>query len=90
MVSHPDISLGWLPSSNGDLYICSVWYAGELAMYRSQKQCHSCWIILHAWFIPFQLFSTIYISSVDDPDGSEITDYNNFSNFFQAVLVMIR
>ena len=38
----------------------------------------------------FQLFGTIKISSVDDPDESEITDYNNFSNVFRALLVMAR
>ena len=41
--------------------------------------------------LPFpQLFGTIQIASVDDPNNREINDYNNFSNFFRAFLVMIR
>ena len=37
-----------------------------------------------------QLFDTIQIASVDDPNNREINEYNNFSNFFRAFLVMIR
>ena len=45
---------------------------------------------MHVSYCFPQLFGTIRIASIDDPDGSEINDYNNFSNFFRAFLVMIR
>jgi hypothetical protein len=51
---------------------------------------HVYYYIIHLLYLFPQLFGTIQITSIDDPNGSEINYYNNFSNFFRAFLVMIR
>ena len=82
-----DLSLGWLSSHDGDLLLHGSWYAGEIVIICCIHQiCVS--FVYHTAFL--QLFGTIRIAPIDDPDGSEINDYNNFSNFFRAFLVMIR
>ena len=83
-----DLSLGWLSSYDGDILLHSSWYAGEIVIIILLRTSDLC--IIHVSYHFPQLFGTIRIASIDDPGGSEINDYNNFSNFFRAFLVMIR
>ena len=84
-----DLSLGWLSSYDGDILLHSSWYAGEIVIIIILLHTSDLCIIHVSYCFP-QLYGTIRIASIDDPGGSEINDYNNFSNFFRAFLVMIR
>ena len=86
--THVDLSVGWLPPCDGDFLLHSAWYAGEALLSLSTSCIYVSCIYMCRTFLS-QLFGTIRIASIDDP-SSEINDYNNFSNFFRAFLVMIR